>query len=378
MVKITIIGWYGTETIGDRAILAGLLSILKEVTSDMEINLGCLYPFFTERTILEDEVFFRQCIEYDKLPISLFDSSKPKELDAAIKDCDWLIIGGGPLEDIPSMFMLEYAMIKAKKLKKRTLILGCGIGPLYKWIYQKSMLNIVEHADICIFRDDRSRLEYERLSSKRKMTYTSIDPAVFAIQIFKQYYPVSERKNNIIVSIRSFPPEYKINKSIDSIKINQILTDLICKIAQDTGQEIKLLPMHYWGIGDDDRYFMNTFCWNKRNLKFSVQNDPLNTVDTMKQFAEASFCVGMRYHAVVFQTLLNGRNIILDYTDPQTGKIVNFLTQIGANACYQQSYMNLQISSVGQLHFPEKMFIPDLSRIHKFRELYISYLKSNN
>lgn len=26
MVKIAIIGWYGTETIGDRAILAGILS----------------------------------------------------------------------------------------------------------------------------------------------------------------------------------------------------------------------------------------------------------------------------------------------------------------------------------------------------------------
>lgn len=33
-MKITIIGWYGTETIGDRAILAGLFSFL---TNHMKI-----------------------------------------------------------------------------------------------------------------------------------------------------------------------------------------------------------------------------------------------------------------------------------------------------------------------------------------------------
>ena len=119
---------------------------------------------------------------------------------------------------------------------------------------------------------------------------------------------------------------------------------------------------------------MNAFCWDKHNPQISVQNDPLNTVDTMNEFLEAAFCVGMRYHAVVFQTLINGRNMILDYTDPQTGKIGNFLTQIGAVTHYQHSYVNLQVSSTDQLHFPETAFMPDFSLINKFKKLYISCL----
>jgi polysaccharide pyruvyl transferase WcaK-like protein len=57
MVKITVIGWYGTETIGDRAILAGLLSLFDEVFGDFELKLGSIYPFFSERTLYEDMDF---------------------------------------------------------------------------------------------------------------------------------------------------------------------------------------------------------------------------------------------------------------------------------------------------------------------------------
>lgn len=119
MNKITIIGWYGTETIGDRAILAGVIKVLYSAYQDIEIRLGSIIPFFTERTLEEDEAFFRSCSGHEDLNIKLFNSAKPKELDDSIKWCDSLCIGGGPLEDIPSMFMLEYAIKKARKLKKR-------------------------------------------------------------------------------------------------------------------------------------------------------------------------------------------------------------------------------------------------------------------
>ena len=44
-MKITIIGWYGTETIGDRAILAGLISIFNQAYDEFEVKLGSLNPF---------------------------------------------------------------------------------------------------------------------------------------------------------------------------------------------------------------------------------------------------------------------------------------------------------------------------------------------
>ena len=57
-MKITIIGWYGTETIGDRAILTGIFSFFNQLFNKIEIKLGSLYPFFSKRTLNEDYSFY--------------------------------------------------------------------------------------------------------------------------------------------------------------------------------------------------------------------------------------------------------------------------------------------------------------------------------
>ena len=50
----------------------------------------------------------------------------------------------------------------------------------------------------------------------------------------------------------------------------------------------------------------------------------------------------MRFHSVVFQCLLSGKNAILDYTDPEYGKISGFLKEIDPDNYYNIRYYNLQ------------------------------------
>ena len=86
-IKATVIGWYGTETIGDRAILAGIIRLLSEVASDITIDLGSLYPILSERTLSDDGAFFEQCAHQSKLKITLFDSQKRRW---TLNKCIWL------------------------------------------------------------------------------------------------------------------------------------------------------------------------------------------------------------------------------------------------------------------------------------------------
>ena len=72
MVRIVIIGWYGTETIGDRAILAGLFRVFKHTFDCFEIQLGSLFPVLSERTLIEDYSFFAKCVGNKQFTISLF------------------------------------------------------------------------------------------------------------------------------------------------------------------------------------------------------------------------------------------------------------------------------------------------------------------
>ena len=105
-MRITVIGWYGTETIGDRAILAGLFSFFKKAYGDCEIQIGSLYPFYSERMLNEDFSFWKQIVG-DNLKVTQFNSKKAKELKLAIKNSDLLVMGGGPLMHIDELFMVD-------------------------------------------------------------------------------------------------------------------------------------------------------------------------------------------------------------------------------------------------------------------------------
>lgn len=375
MVKVTIVGWYGTETIGDRGILAGILKVVCRSVQAVEIRLGSILPFFTERTLLEDEKFLCSCSGQERLALSLFDSSKPRELKEAIRWADWVAVGGGPLEDIPSMFMLEYALKKARACGKKTLLLGCGIGPLYKRIYQRSMVQIVNHADVAIFRDAVSIEEYRRLGGKKKDCIAAIDPAVFALMQYKKTKVDRPQKRNLLViSIREFPAEYKINKTISVKEINERVLNYLRQIQEISGKDVLLVPMHYFGIGDDDRYFMNDFRFRSGLACLEVQNRALSMEETMELFSEADTCVGMRFHAVVFQTLLNGNNLIWDYTDPATGKIGAFISQIKGGTFYSDRYIRLQTDTEPEIRIPTTRFSVDTNLISGYEQRYVTAL----
>lgn len=135
-MKIVIIGWYGTETIGDRAIIAGLISFFNKTFDNFELSIGSIYPFYSQRMINEDYEFWTKILNYN-LKLDIFDSKVTKELNNAIKNADLVVMGGGPLMHISPMYMIEYAFKKAKKEKKLTAILGCGVGPIFKKTIKK-------------------------------------------------------------------------------------------------------------------------------------------------------------------------------------------------------------------------------------------------
>lgn len=372
MVKIAIIGWYGTETIGDRAILAGILSILGKSYGKFAVQLGAIYPFFTQRTLNEDGEFYRQCAGNHNLEIDIFDAQEVKQLDSSLKWCDVLVMGGGPLMGLWSLYLIEYAFAKAKKMKKRTIILGCGVGPMILKRYEKVLINIVRKSDVTIFRDQLSAKEYNRIAGKSAEKVTcSIDPAVFAAQKFRELNLGVKKQNCIAVCVRDFPMEYRINDRINGTVINTKVRRFLCDLYEQSGMELKLIPMHYFAIGGDDRVYMNQLKHTVERDGINVQNDPLTLEETFRIFVQSSVCVGMRYHSVVLQTILNGKNIILDYTDPVKGKIKGFLEEVDMANQYANSYLNLQLDIQPDTLIPAPHFKVDNRVVSKLENVYI-------
>jgi polysaccharide pyruvyl transferase WcaK-like protein len=377
MTKIAVIGWYGTETIGDRAILAGLLSLFSEsCPGGFTVEAGSMYPFFTRRTLSEDLPFLRRCAGNPRLDVPLFDVQKPRELNAAIRRCDLLVMGGGPLMGMPSLFMVEYAFARAKQLRRRTLVLGCGVGPMRWKIYERSLAAIVRMADKCVFRDQRSLDEYTRIAGAGAgagAIAAAIDPAVFAALRYGEASPAPKKEDAIVACLRSFPEEYKVGRHISAQAINRAVIEAVgCLCAE---KKTLLLPMHYFGVGDDDRYFLNRLCRELALPSIAVQNDPLTLCQTMEAFRCAGLCIGMRFHAVALQTVLNGNNIILDYTAPQKGKIAGFLRQAGGEEHYRSRYVALQGAPAPPPQPDDRLtFTPDQNRLNQYKRIYLAAL----
>ena len=377
MVKIVVIGWYGTETIGDRAILAGLFEVISKACQHFEVRLGSIHPTLSERTLIEDMSFYKKCTINGDLNITIFNSAIIKELNVAIRWADIVVVGGGPLMNTDPMYMLDYAFKKAKQLGKKTAILGCGMGPLGHKKYIHAALSVINHSDLVIFRDAKS-VELYSLFNKgeaRKTCFAAIDPAIFATHIFLSTVKES-LENQVTINFREIIND--VFSGVTSQQVEQRLIDLVKSIADSTKRAVKLIPMHTFSTGGDDRFILNRIASRVNLSNVMVQNMPLSLEETMQQYYDSQYCIGMRFHAILLQTTLNGRNYMLDYTHPKTGKTINLLNQLGAMEFYQSRYYSL-IEDDGVIAFGREENIPKFEikqeLISNYKSIYITKLK---
>jgi len=380
-MNITIIGWYGTETIGDRAIFTGLLSYIDNAFGDNKIKLGSLYPFFTRRTLEEDFNFYKEIFQKDII-IEVFNSKCTKELDRAMVDCDLVAMGGGPLMDLSCLYMVEYAFQRARRNNIKTAILGCGVGPLFKSIYRKTVLKIIKNSDITILRDQKSQKflsdifnEFNQPNNNDNIC-SSIDPAVECAVQFNKMIKKSEKKY-IAINLREFPANY--SELIISNKINQELIQFVSNLAlKYCDREILMIPMHYFHIGDDDRIFMNKINFELQQNNIKVQNKPLTLKETINTYQNAYFNIGMRFHSVVLQTISSGKNYIIDYTEPKKGKINGFINDMDKQGFYKNRYVSLQQEKldIKMLKDEDTNYNVELHEIYKYSQIYVNKLRS--
>lgn len=337
-MKITIIGWYGTETIGDRAILAGLFHLFGASYGNFEVRLGCLDTLLSERTLDDDGIFFRECANGQLIDVSLFDSRKKSELNVAIAWSDIVVIGGGPLMELDAMYMLLYAFKKAKQHKRKCIVAGCGMGPFKTERLKNVATQLADLADIVIFRDSKSQDIYHQTSSLKKDTLALIDPAAIASQCYLDKYHTDKTDDYIAINFRE-PPVNEYD-GLGGLRV-EYFAEILKNIVNSFAGEIRLVPMHTFSIGGDDRYFLNKVARISELPNIKVYNRPLSLKETMAVYHQANCCVGMRFHAVLLQTFLNGRNFILDYTDPTKGKIINLLNLLSLREAFGKKYISL-------------------------------------
>lgn len=325
---ISIIGWYGTETMGDKAIFDGILAVFEELSSNIHVQVGSLFPFYSQRTFIEEKNIFQKTAS--NMTFSIFDMKIEEEIYQNISKSDMILFGGGPLMDLEELFLIKYSFEMGKKYNIPCVIMGAGIGPLKQRLYINVVEDILKLSNLIILRDS---ISLKRLIELYGSTYDAMvlpDPAIISIEEYKKIYTYNKNKD-IIVNFRDYSEQMYAKRLIENKKLwRKFIFEL-----KDLADKVYFMPMHNFFIGEDDRYCIASILDGENIDGFEVIDVPIDLHTMYSMIASAYACVGMRYHSVVMQTVLNGNNLIIDYTGKNTGKIYGFLKDIDKEDFYK-------------------------------------------
>ena len=94
---------------------------------------------------------------------------------------------------------------------------------------------------------------------------------------------------------------------------------------------------------------------------------------------QASLCVGMRFHAILLQTMLNGKNYIVDYTDAQNGKIKGLINLLGLTDQLDGRYISLEDKTSEKFEISKntERFCINGNLINDLRSVYCNAIKEH-
>lgn len=314
--NVLICGWYGTETLGDKAIIGGIIQTFRKYLPEgAKFTVASLNPYVTEMT-------HRQMAEFDGVRIVSIEEAI--ELSSKM---DFVLFGGGPLMAIPSLAPMQIIFERANKAGAVTLATGVGVGPLGERWLNKSIARILNLCDYKLYRDEKSKTNAESLGVNTKNDYVVEDPAfTWLSSLPKSNRSASDTgKKVLLLGLRDFPyREYAKDIPLSqalSIKKNyesEVVKAIRELVKNNDDLIVRPLPMCTNHYGGDDRWFYRQLfrkCDDiASSLDYSLLGKELSPIEYVQKIQNSDALLAMRFHSLVFGITLNINSVAIDYT----------------------------------------------------------------
>jgi polysaccharide pyruvyl transferase WcaK-like protein len=317
---VLIMGWYGRETTGDKAILA---SLLHNIAGHSVRILKSTYDVdYSRQTLNEIEAPTVRCLPNDI-------ASFLKALDGV----DVVVIGGGPLKESGQMLEWSMRVAIAKSLGKKIMVYGCGIGPLHSAQVRQHVAQILHLADRITLRDAIAVRNAIELGIPEDRITLAADPAMGLLIPSVRFAGRNAEPLTIGVSLRRLTKHYApTGKAIEATRqesvFHEAATSTVRRVLQMHGTQVVLVPMAL-RREDDDREVL-------RQLQTGLGHDPrisliehyASPAALLEHFKKFDFFVAMRFHSAVFAMLSQVPLVAIDY-DSQGGKTTGLMQAMG-------------------------------------------------
>ena len=281
-MKFLIYGYYGGMNLGDEAILARIIHILKTNFKNSQITVISENPSYTQKN--HEVSSIKNSIIRNPLGL----------LKEIIKSEYFILGGGGMLSDwqrLSPFIWLSLPLI-ARILGKKVIIYSVGLNP-FKTIFGKLLLKLaISYSSIIIVRDKFSKDCIDSAIGKSSKIFVTIDP-VISLKIDKNNYfdnflkkyeiDYFEFKNSIKIGIipSSF---FHINKLWSNsekrfLKLKDTFRDLITFLTQTFNAKIFLIPQ---SVRYDRSFCLSIYSsLDKRIQNKTIVFKDLNTVKNL-------------------------------------------------------------------------------------------------
>ncbi|MEH2342466.1 MAG: polysaccharide pyruvyl transferase family protein [Nostoc sp.] len=317
--KVLICGWYGTETLGDKAILGGVINALHGSLGTMELHLASLEPYISQMTI-------QQMPELQGC--QLHSIADAVEIASAM---DLVVFGGGPLMALSVLADMIAIFQKAVDAKVPTLIAGCGVGPLGASCYNQAIKYLLLQASHRIYRDQKSKQIAQMLGVDTSSDQVAEDPAFTWLQSCissncdLQTPTDPSQPLTLLLGLRDWP-YYEYAYGLGATEAKQLKQrfegEVIIAIQKLLYKYPKLklipFPMCTNHIGHDDRWFYQNLFRKYPDiyqaLDLNYLKAEMSPLEAVKTFKSASVALTMRFHSLVFALSTGLPAVAVDYT----------------------------------------------------------------
>lgn len=311
---ILVCGWYGTETLGDKAILATIVAAIRAEAPGHPIVIASLEPHLTRLTIAEmPELEGCETIEAGAA-LPLVASSRA------------LVFAGGPLMAVREMGLMEALFLRAKSHGVPGIVAGCGVGPLGAGEYRDTIASLLRTSSVRIYRDEESRRTAARLGVGVDGDQVTEDPAFAWVDAARAIAPDRDAATpTLALGLRDWPyAQYA--PQLGAERAEQIRRNVRSTVATalerliDTMPGVRILPIPFCthAAGDDDRLVYWELVRHSAKLRSAIDTSTisrdLGPGAYLQAMKSAHACLAMRFHSLVFSLGLGLPTVALDYT----------------------------------------------------------------
>lgn len=312
---ITIVGWWGSETVGDVAILGQLLEECREIAPELSVTIVSFDATHTRATLTElgrDDV-----VLVSTGPASAW----------AIIGCRTQIVGGGPLMESPSMPLWAWRGRLARAAGARVLLYANGIGPIRTPRAERAIARLLRTATHIVVRDSTSRQWCEERAGRVDVVQ-SFDPAYDYVR--GQRSIGRTRRAQLALALRAAPAAYL--GAADSALATANFLDAIAAAlnAVTSAHDIQIvgIVMHTGFADSDDAMLYEQLRARLREPARLIVPASQRVQDVIRILEESQAALTVRFHAMIFSLATDTPFVAIDYARP-AGKVSAAAADVG-------------------------------------------------